>query len=421
MASCHSLHFHRRWKSRPTLQYNSRPQRFQALELEGLKAKIRSEVDALRQELVQLSLKIHDSPELSFQERRASSWLIEFLRHNGFRVRRNFAGLPTAFEATYGRGTPRIALLAEYDALPQMGHGCGHNVIAASAVGAGVASKLAVDQVGGTIVVLGTPGEEVFGGKIDMVEARVFEGIDVAMMVHPNTRNTVTMETLACTSLDVEFIGKAAHAAAQPYKGVNALEALILGFNSVNALRQHIKGEARIHGIITDGGQAPNIVPARSAARFLIRALDQGYLDELKEKVLNCFRAGSVATGAKLIHHWGERSYLPMKSNVALAELFNENLKLLGRYVEPPDPRFGFGSTDMGNVSQVVPSIHPSLAIAPPEVAIHTPEFAEAAASEAGHEGLLDAAKAMATTVVDILTKPEVLDEIKEEFLSSHG
>jgi len=389
------------------------------LELEGLKAKIRSEVDALRQELIQLSLKIHDNPELSFQERRASSWLIEFLRDNGFRVRRNFVGLPTAFEATYGRGTPRIALLAEYDALPQMGHGCGHNVIAASAVGAGVASKLAVDQVGGTIVVLGTPGEEVFGGKIDMVEARVFEEIDVAMMVHPNTRNTVTMETLACTSLDVEFIGKAAHAAAQPYKGVNALEALIMGFSSVNALRQHIKGEARIHGIITDGGQAPNIVPARSAARFLIRALDKGYLDELKEKVLNCFRAGSVATGAKLIHHWGERSYLPMKSNVALAGLFNENLQSLGRHVEVPDPRFGFGSTDMGNVSQVVPSIHPSVAIAPPEVVIHTPEFAEAAASEAGHEGLLDAAKAMATTVVDILTKPEVLDEIKQEFLSS--
>ncbi len=389
------------------------------MELEGLKAKIRSEVDALRQELIQLSLKIHDNPELSFQERRASSWLIEFLRDNGFRVRRNFVGLPTAFEATYGRGTPRIALLAEYDALPQMGHGCGHNVIAASAVGAGVASKLAVDQVGGTIVVLGTPGEEVFGGKIDMVEARVFEEIDVAMMVHPNTRNTVTMETLACTSLDVEFIGKAAHAAAQPYKGVNALEALIMGFSSVNALRQHIKGEARIHGIITDGGQAPNIVPARSAARFLIRALDKGYLDELKEKVLNCFRAGSVATGAKLIHHWGERSYLPMKSNVALAGLFNENLQSLGRHVEVPDPRFGFGSTDMGNVSQVVPSIHPSVAIAPPEVVIHTPEFAEAAASEAGHEGLLDAAKAMATTVVDILTKPEVLDEIKQEFLSS--
>lgn len=420
MASCHSLHFHRRWKSRPTLKYNSRPRRFQALELKGLKAKIRSEVDALRQELIQLSLKIHDNPELSFQEKRASSWLIEFLHDNGFRVRRNFVGLPTAFEATYGRGTPRIALLAEYDALPQMGHGCGHNVIAASAVGAGVASKLAVDQVGGTIVVLGTPGEEVFGGKIDMVEARVFDGIDVAMMVHPNTRNTVTMETLACISLDVEFIGKAAHAAAQPYKGVNALEALILGFNSVNALRQHIKGEARIHGIITDGGQAPNIVPARSAARFLIRALDKGYLDELKEKVLNCFRAGSVATGAKLIHHWGERSYLPMKSNVALAGLFNENLESLGRHVQAPDPRFGFGSTDMGNVSQVVPSIHPLVAIAPPEVVIHTPEFAEAAASEAGHEGLLDAAKAMATTVVDILTKPEVLDEIKQEFLSSH-
>jgi amidohydrolase len=391
------------------------------LESEALKANVRSEVDALRQELIQLSLRIHDNPELSFEETRASSWLIDFLRDNGFRVRRNFVGLPTAFEATYGHGSPRIAFLAEYDALPQMGHGCGHNVIAASAVGAGVASKLAVDQVGGTIVVFGTPGEEVFGGKIDMVEARVFDGIDAAMMVHPNTRNTVTMETLACTSLDVEFIGKAAHAAAQPYEGVNALEALILGFNSVNALRQHIRGEARIHGIITDGGQAPNIVPARSAGRFLIRALDKGYLDELKEKVLSCFRAGSVATGAKLIHHWGERSYLPMKVNVALAELFNANLRSLGRQVEAPDPRFGFGSTDMGNVSQVVPSIHPTIAIASSEVVIHTPEFAEAAASEAGHEGILDAAKAMATTVVDLLTKPEILAKIKQEFSNASG
>jgi len=390
------------------------------LELEGLKTKLRNEVDARRQELVQLSLKIHDNPELSFEEKRASSWLIDFLGSNGFRVRSTVAGLPTAFQATYGQGSPRIALLAEYDALPQIGHGCGHNIIAASAVGAGVASKLAIDQLGGTIVVLGTPGEEGFGGKIDMVEAGVFEEIDVAMMVHPNTRNMVTTEMLACTSLEVEFIGKPAHAAAQPYKGVNALEALILAFNSVNSLRQHIKAEARIHGIITDGGQVPNIVPAHSAAKFLIRALDKLYLDELKEKVLNCFKGASLATGAKLEYNWGERSYSPMKNNVTLAELFGENLQSLGRHVEAFDPRFGFGSTDMGNVSQVVPSVHPSVAIAAPEVVIHTPEFAQAAASEAGHEGLLDAAKAMAATVVDILDKPETLDKIKQEFYSSH-
>lgn len=390
------------------------------MELEGLKTKLRNEVDARRQELVQLSLKIHDNPELSFEEKRASSWLIDFLGSNGFRVRSTVAGLPTAFQATYGQGSPRIALLAEYDALPQIGHGCGHNIIAASAVGAGVASKLAIDQLGGTIVVLGTPGEEGFGGKIDMVEAGVFEEIDVAMMVHPNTRNMVTTEMLACTSLEVEFIGKPAHAAAQPYKGVNALEALILAFNSVNSLRQHIKAEARIHGIITDGGQVPNIVPAHSAAKFLIRALDKLYLDELKEKVLNCFKGASLATGAKLEYNWGERSYSPMKNNVTLAELFSENLQSLGRHVEAFDPRFGFGSTDMGNVSQVVPSVHPSVAIAAPEVVIHTPEFAQAAASEAGHEGLLDAAKAMAATVVDILDKPETLDKIKQEFYSSH-
>jgi amidohydrolase len=390
------------------------------LELEGLKTKLRSEVDARRQELIQLSLKIHDNPEISFQEKRASSWLIDFLDNNGFRVRRDVASLPTAFEATYGQGSPRIALLAEYDALPQIGHGCGHNIIAASAVGAGVASKLAVDQVGGTIVVLGTPGEEMVGGKILMVEAGVFAEIDVAMMVHPNTRNMVTAETLACSSLDVEFIGKSAHAAAQPYKGVNALEALILAFNSVNSLRQHIKGEARIHGIITDGGQAANIVPAHSAAKFLVRAPDKAYLDELKERVLNCFQGASLATGAKLEYNWGESSYSPMKNNATLAQLFSENLQRLGRHVEAFDPRFGFGSTDMGNVSQVVPSVHPSVAIAAPEVVIHTPEFAQAAASEAGHVGLLDAAKAMATTVVDVLAKPETLDKIEEEFYSSH-
>ena len=402
------------------LKYNRRQQGFQALELEGLKTKLRNEVDTRRQELIQLSLRIHGHPELSFQEKRASSWLIDFLGSNGFRVTANVASLPTAFQATYGQGSPRIALLAEYDALPQIGHGCGHNIIAASAVGAGVASRLAVDQFGGTIVVLGTPGEEVFGGKIDMVQAGIFKEIDVAMMVHPNTRDTVSTPMLACTSLDVEFIGEPAHAAAQPDKGINALEALVLAFSSINSLRQHIKGEARIHGIITDGGQAPNIVPAHSAGKFLIRASDEAYLDELKEKVLNCFRGASLATGAKLEYNWGEKSYSPMKNNMTLADLFSENLQSLGRKVEPFDPRFGFGSSDMGNVSQVVPSIHPTVAIAGPGVIIHTPEFAQAAASEAGHKGLLDAAKAMAMTVVDILDKRETLDKIKREFYSRH-
>ncbi len=388
------------------------------MEIGRLKTEVKNRVEAQKQEFIQLSLKIHDNPELGFQERKASSWLTSYLEGNGFQVEKCVAGLPTAFRATYGQGSPRIALLAEYDALPEIGHGCGHNIIAASAVGAAIATRLAVDNLGGSVVVLGTPGEEVLGGKIDMVKAGIFEEVDVAMMVHPDTHNLVTTQALACISLDVEFFGKSAHAAAQPYEGINALEALILAFNCINSLRQHIKEEARIHGIITDGGEAPNIVPAHSAAKFLVRAPDNSYLGELKQKVLNCFKGASLASGARLEYRWGDRIYAPMKNNMTLAKLFKRNLESLGRHTEVFDPRFGFGSTDMGNVSQVVSSIHPMVAIASPEVLIHTPEFASAAASEAGHKGLLDAAKAMAMTVVDILGQPKILDEIKQEFYS---
>jgi amidohydrolase len=387
------------------------------LEIEKLKLKVKDSVELQRQQLIQLSLNIHDNPELGFKEEKASAWLTSYLEENGFHVERGIADLATAFRATYGQGGPRIALLAEYDALPKIGHGCGHNIIATSAVGAAVASKSIIDQLRGSVVVLGTPGEEVFGGKIDMVKAGTFKEIDVAMMVHPNLRNMVDIQALACSSLEVEFFGRPAHAAAQPYQGINALDAMILAFTSINSLRQHIRSEARIHGIITDGGEAPNVVPAHSAAVFLIRALDNEYLAELKEKVLNCFTGASIASGARLEYKWRDRSYAPMKNNAALAGLFKHNLESLGRHVEAFDPRFGFGSTDMGNVSQVVPSIHPTIAIASSEVLIHTPDFASAAASEAGHEGLIDAAKAMAMTVADIL-QPGMLGKIKQEFHS---
>jgi len=385
------------------------------LEIENLKLKIKDSVELQRQQLIQLSLNIHDNPELGFEEEKASAWLTSYLEDSGFHVEQGIAGLATAFRATYGQGSPRIALLAEYDALPKIGHGCGHNIIATSALGAAVASKSIIAQSGGSVVVLGTPGEEAFGGKIDMVKAGAFKEIDVAMMVHPNILNMVAVQTLACSSLEVEFFGRPAHAAAQPHRGINALEAMILAFTSINSLRQHIRGEARIHGIITDGGEAPNIVPAHSAAVFLIRAPDNDYLAELKDKVLNCFIGASVASGARLEYRWRDRTYAPMKNNATLAQLFSQNLESLGRQVEAFDPRFGFGSTDMGNVSQVVPSIHPTIAIASPEVFIHTQEFASAAVSEAGHKGLMDAAKAMAMTVADIF-QPGMLDKIKQEF-----
>jgi amidohydrolase len=389
------------------------------VEAEKLKEGIKDELETRRNELVRLSLNIHNNPELGFQEVKASSWLSDYLEGNGFYVERGVAGLATAFRATYGKGKPKIALLAEYDALPEIGHGCGHNIIAASAVGAGVASKIAVDNLGGSIIVLGTPGEESLGGKIDMVNAGIFDNVDVAMMVHPSTLNIAMERMLACITLEVEFFGKAVHAAVVPSEGINALEAVILSFNSINSLRQHIKEKARIHGIITDGGATPNVVPAHSAARFLIRAPDYGYLEELKGKVLNCFKGASLASGARLEYSWGDKVYAPLKNNVMLARLFGENLESSGRHIDVFDLQIPLGSTDMGNVSQVVPSIHPMIAIAPPQVSLHTVEFVAAAASEAGHQGLLDAAKAMAMTVVDIIKQPEVLQKIKQEFRGS--
>ena len=388
------------------------------MDIERLKLEVKQTVESHKRQIIQLSLSIHDNPELGFKEDKAAAWLTNYLEDNGFHVERGIAGLPTAFRATYGQESPRIALLAEYDALPKVGHGCGHNIIGVSAVGAGVASKHAVDQLGGSIMVMGTPGEEVLGGKIDLVKAGAFAAVDVAMIVHPDTSNMPTQNALAASTLEAEFFGRPAHAASQPHKGINALDAMVLAFNAINSLRQHIRGDARIHGIITDGGEAPNIVPAHSAATFLVRALDGDYLAELKDRVLNCFKGAAMASGARLEYSWKNRPYDPMKNNMTLAGLFKQNLESLGRTVDDFDHRSGLGSTDMGNVSQVVPSIHPTIAIAPREVLLHSPEFATATVSEAGHNGLLDAAKAMAMTVVDIL-QPGTLDKIRQEFRDS--
>ena len=278
-----------------------------------------------------------------------------------------------------------------------------------------MASKPAIDQCGGSVLVIGTPAEEFYGGKVIMAERGAFDNIDMAMMVHPGAHDTATTQALACIALEVEFFGKAAHAAASPETGINALEAMLLSFAAINALRQHIMDKARIHGIITDGGEAPNVVPAHSAGSFLVRAEDNAYLDELKEKVLNCFVGAAAATGARLEYQWGKVLYAPLRNNLTLAELFRQNMKSLGR--EMPLASSGrVGSTDMGNVSQIVPGIHPTIAVAPEEVVIHSPEFAEVAASEAGIKGMLDAAKALAMTVVDLIASPETVTKVKEEF-----
>jgi len=386
------------------------------MDIKELKTSVMGKVDAHRKALTELNLKIHSNPELAFQETKAAAWLTQYLEENGFSVERGICELPTAFRASYGRGKPAIALLAEYDALPKIGHACGHNIIATCAVGAAVASKTAIDQFGGSILVIGTPAEEIYGGKAIIAAKGGFEDLDAAMMVHPGAYNAVTTHALAAQGLEVEFFGKSAHAAAKPEEGINALEAMLQSFAAINSLRQHIKDKARIHGIITDGGEAANIVPDHSAGNFLVRAEEDSYLEELKEKVLNCFIGAATATGARLEYKWAERRYASMRNNLTLARLFKQNMESLGRKVRLSTPSEGFGSTDMGNVSQLVPGIHPFVAIAPREVLGHSPEFATAAASEAGMRGLVDAAKALAMTAVDLVANQEITNKVKKEF-----
>ena len=385
------------------------------MDIDKLKANVIGEIDARYRELSDLSKKLHDNPEIAFEEHQASDWLAEYLEKNGFNVEKGICKLPTAFRGRYGTGQPVIAFLAEYDALPKIGHACGHNLIATSAVAAGMASKRAVDELGGSVMVFGTPGEELYGGKAVMAERGAFTDVDMAMIAHPGGGNTVVMNTLACETLEVEFTGKGAHAAAEPEVGINALEAMIQSYNAINSLRQHIRERARIHGVITDGGEAANIVPAHTAATFMVRAEDDTYLDELKKKVINCFSGAATATGAKLKYKWGEH-YAAMLNNLTMARLFRQNMQSLGRSIRLGGNTMITFSTDVGNVSQLLPTIQPMVAIAPDDVLIHTPQFARAAASEDGLRGLLDAAKAMAMTVVDLLASTETVEKVQEEF-----
>jgi amidohydrolase len=387
------------------------------MELEKLKKMIQEEVEAHRQELIDLSLRIHANPELGWHEEKASGWLSDYLENKRFKVERGICELPTAFRAGYGQGKPVVAIMAEYDALPDVGHGCGHNIIGTSAVGAGLAAKLVVEKFGGTILVMGSPAEELLGGKVVMAERGAFDGIDVAMMVHPRRQSsTVARRHLSAIFLEVEFWGKAAHAAGAPWDGISALEALILGINNMNALRFHTRESTRLSGIITDGGKAANVIPEHAAGTFQVRAVDDASLDELREKVLNCFKGAALATGTRLEYRWGLRcSY--MRHNPTLIQLWSDNMQALGRKVAGFDDS-GSGSIDMGNVSVLVPSIHPFIAISSTPLPPHSHEFATASASDAGMKALIDGAKALAMTAADVISRPQTLSRIKEEFLN---
>jgi amidohydrolase len=388
-----------------------------ALDIDDLKSLIDSEVDAHKDDLCDLACKIHAHPELGFQEKQAVAWLTGFLSDNGFKIERGIYGLETAFRAIYGKGSPVIALLAEYDALPVLGHACGHNLIGTASAGGAVGARKAVDMYGGQILVIGTPAEELYGGKVTMAQRGAFSYLDAALMVHPGGHDSVVTEALACQGLNIDFFGRASHAAGRPEAGINALEAMILSFNAIDALRQHIKPKARIHGIITDGGQAANVVPDHSAGTFLVRAADEVYLAELKEKVLNCFKGAAQASGARLDYKWDELSYAPMLNNLTLGRLFMRNMIRIGHNIRMVDPDKSFGSTDFGNVSQIVPGIHASVSITSRRGTVtHSPEFADAAVSEKGLKALIDAAKGLGMTAADLLSDPEALAKVKVEF-----
>ena len=386
------------------------------MDIGELKNSVNKEIESRSPQLEELSRKIHDNPETAFKEHRAAEWLSGYLEDNGFALERGICELPTAFRAGYGQGKPVIAILAEYDALPRVGHACGHNLIATGAVAAGIASKIAVDALGGSVAVIGTPGEELTGGKAVMADREAFDDIDAAMIVHPGGGNSVIMNTLACQTLEVEFLGKAAHASAEPELGINALEAVIQSYNAINSLRQHIKDGARIHGVITDGGEAANVVPAHTAASFFVRAEDDDYLDVLKVKVIDCFTGAAIATGAELKYKWDTVRYAAMVNNVTLARLFQDNMKALGCDIPLGGDKIWGGSSDVGNVSRLVPTIQPLVSIAPDNILIHTPEFAVAAISKDSLKSMLNAAKAMAMTLIDLLGNPDNLTGARQEF-----
>ncbi|GGE11919.1 amidohydrolase [Marinithermofilum abyssi] len=379
------------------------------------KLRIQQAVDDRDAQLRDIALTIHANPELSFHEKKAAEWLTAPLQEAGFEVERGIAGLETAFRATWeGRaGGPTIALLAEYDALPEIGHACGHNLIGTSAVGAALALKDAIPDLPGRIVVLGTPAEEDGGGKIIMCEQGVFDNVDAAMMCHPHKSTMVLRGALACVDATFSFYGKQAHASSAPEKGISALDAMINAFVAINFLRQFCKEDVRIHGIITKGGDAPNIVPDYCEAKFIIRAATVRELRELTEKVYTAVRHSSEAVGARTEIKEG-LVYAERNNNRALASLFAGNLEAMGIEVSEPPKKGGIGSSDIGNVSQVTATIHPYIKIT--EAGTHTSKFAVATASEDGLIGMNRAAKALAMTAYDLCADPEALLQVRNEF-----
>ena len=390
-----------------------------------LHASIVARIDALSEDLIRVSRAIHARPELAFNEHFAAGTLGDSLREHGLDVATGVYGLPTALESrltTRGNG-PVVAILAEYDALPGIGHACGHNLIATAALGATLGLQAVEAQLPGSVRFLGTPAEEKGGGKELMARAGAFRGIDAAMMIHPSGMNMATMPCICVAEVKVVYRGRAAHASAMPHKGINALDGLLLAYQAISNLRQHIRSTERIHGIITEGGLAPNIVPERAAGEFYVRAANEQALAKLKPRVQACFEAGAVGSGCEVDVQWAGVDYLDLNTNWPLADRFQQHAESLGRTFVPREQLAGSpaGSTDMGNVSHLLPSIHPMIASAPANVVIHHPDFTRWSGSEVGDQAAIDGAKALALTAADYLLSSSLQQASTHAFRLSRG
>lgn len=389
-------------------------------EVDEIKQLVCDEVDRVADTLISASHAIHENPELNFEEHFAHEVLTGILEDEGLKPIRGAYDLETAFEASVGDKGSTVAVLCEYDALPDIGHACGHNIIATAGLGAGLAAATVAERMGGALRILGTPAEEGGGGKVFMADRGAFNDVDAAMMVHPASGDLVRMNTIAIQRLHVGYQGKAAHAAAAPHRGHNALDAAVLGYQNVAALRQHIKPDERIHGIFIESGAKPNIVPERSSMEWYVRSKNAKSLEPLKKRVLNCLEAGAHATSCSMSHDWIDPYYSDMVDNETICTLYSANASNIGRtLLEPDAEQKVVGSTDMGNVSYLVPSIHPMIAVAPYGTPIHTPEFAIHAKSESGDKAVIDGAKIMAMTIVDLWANKTTMDAAQSEFATA--
>lgn len=383
------------------------------------KQKLYNLVDGMRGILVEMNDFIHGNPELGNQEFKAHRLVADTLERNGFAVDREIVGLKTAFRATYrnGEGGPKIGLLCEYDALEELGHGCGHNMQAPAIVGAALALAKGLGEVPATIVVYGTPAEETTSGKIPMSKQGVFDDLDVALMMHGGDRTTVDGKSLAVDVFDFIFEGKSAHAAIAPEQGISALDAVLMMFNGLEYLREHVRSDVRFHGIITDGGKAPNIVPERAAARFYVRANDRPHLETVVERVCNVARGAALAVGAKVTI--SEFKSYPNKLNVQkLNDLLLSEAKTVGAENITP-PRTSTGSTDFGCVTYRVPGACLRVAFVPFNTSSHSVEWVQAGNSPAAHDAIVVAAKALAGACYEIAESSELLEQIKQEFAAA--